>query len=170
MISVSRRDIVCLCGSTRFKPAFEEVARQLTVNGAIILMPHAWGQWDGTIAQDSALKDRMDELHLDKIRLAKRIFVVNPNGYVGTSTRAEIAAARGWGLPVEFLRPPTSEASPFAEGDVAQVVGGPVDLQFINCRFMVKRIAGMGLVILDCPALGPQGELAIPPASLLRVK
>ena len=40
-----------------------------------------------------------------KIDLADRVLVVNPGGYVGESTRREIAHARTAGKPVSFTDP-----------------------------------------------------------------
>lgn len=33
---------VCLCGSTKFKDTFYEVAKELTLKGYIVLMPHVF--------------------------------------------------------------------------------------------------------------------------------
>ena len=47
----------------------------------------------------------LDALHLRKIDLADRVLVVNPRGYIGESTRREIAYARAAGKPVSFTTP-----------------------------------------------------------------
>ena len=47
----------------------------------------------------------LDALHLRKIDLADRILIVNPGGYVGESTRREIAYAQAVGKPVTFTDP-----------------------------------------------------------------
>lgn len=44
----------------------------------------------------------LDALHLRKIDLANRVLIVNPGGYVGDSTRREIAYARAAGKPISF--------------------------------------------------------------------
>jgi hypothetical protein len=44
-------------------------------------------------------------LHRHKIDLADRVVVVNPGGYVGESTAAEIAYARAAGKRVDFTEP-----------------------------------------------------------------
>jgi hypothetical protein len=48
-------------------------------------------------------KERLDDLHRAKIRLADRVYVVAPGGYIGDSTRAEIAYAKRLGLPVHYV-------------------------------------------------------------------
>ena len=40
-----------------------------------------------------AMKPMLDDMHLRKIDLADEIFVINPGGYIGTSTRREIEYA-----------------------------------------------------------------------------
>jgi len=48
---------------------------------------------------------RLDELHRRKIDLSDRVIVVSdPTGYIGESTRAEIAYAEGLGMPVRYRR------------------------------------------------------------------
>ena len=44
-------------------------------------------------------------MHLRKIDLADEIFVVNVNGYIGESTRREIAYAQKMGKKVNYLVP-----------------------------------------------------------------
>jgi hypothetical protein len=54
-----------------------------------------------TIEQKTAL----GVLHLRKIDLAHRVLVVNPGGYIGESTRREIAYAHATGKPISFTDP-----------------------------------------------------------------
>lgn len=98
--------IVCLCGSTRF---FDEFRRQnlcLTLEGKIVLSIGCDTKADGDIAgiQDLAqVKADLDKLHRDKIRLADEVLVLNVGGYIGDSTRSEIAYAAELGKPVRYL-------------------------------------------------------------------
>ena len=48
----------------------------------------------------------LDALHLHKIDMADRVLIVNPGGYVGDSTRREIAYAQAAGKPITFNRSP----------------------------------------------------------------
>jgi hypothetical protein len=106
-----RPEIVVLCGSTRFYDAFQEANYDLTMAGKIVLSvgfyPHAkaeHGHGEG-VGHDSAEKIALDDLHKRKIDLADYVFVLNVGGYVGESTRSEVAYAREIGLPVDYLEP-----------------------------------------------------------------
>jgi len=95
--------IVCLCGSTRFKEAFLFAQRQFTRQGVIVLTIGEFGHADQTgVMDDPKLKARLDELHLRKIDLADFVYVLNIGGYIGDSTRREIAYARQHNKSVKF--------------------------------------------------------------------
>jgi nucleoside 2-deoxyribosyltransferase len=74
--------------------------RQLTFAGVIVVAPSEADE-SPTPEQKAAL----DALHLRKIDLADRVLIVNPGGYVGESTRREIAYAQATGKPVAFTDP-----------------------------------------------------------------
>lgn len=42
-------------------------------------------------------------MHRQKIRMADEVYVVDPGGYLGESTRREIAVAESLGTPVRYL-------------------------------------------------------------------
>jgi len=94
--------IVCLCGSIRFGEMFRYVNQRETLAGKIVLAPGCF-QGDVVLEVLPGVKGRLDELHLRKIDLADEIFVVNVGGYVGESTRREIAYARQQGKQVWWL-------------------------------------------------------------------
>ncbi|MDR6172754.1 hypothetical protein QE364_001464 [Nocardioides zeae] len=96
----TRPEIVCICGSARFADEMRRTNRDLTLAGSIVLAP---AEVDGPV--DAEQKALLDELHLQKVDLADRVVVVNPGGYVGDSTRREIARARSTGTPVTFTHP-----------------------------------------------------------------
>jgi hypothetical protein len=95
--------IVCLCGSTRFMTDIELAAQRETLAGRIVVRPEInmhtpdprWG-----ITDPNATKRGLDELHRAKIRLADEVLFVCPGGYLGPSTRAELAYARQLGEPI----------------------------------------------------------------------
>jgi hypothetical protein len=96
-----RPPIVVLCGSARFHDEFQEANYRLTMAGSIVLSvgfhPRAG------VGPDSDEKVALDELHKRKIDLADRVHVLNVGGYIGESTRSEIAYAEAAGKPVSYL-------------------------------------------------------------------
>jgi len=82
--------IVCLCGSTKFKETFEQTVREETLAGRIVLVPGIYFHADN---EEVTLKtkDFLDLLHLRKIDLADEVLVIDCGGYIGHSTRNEIA-------------------------------------------------------------------------------
>ncbi|MEU7329388.1 MULTISPECIES: hypothetical protein [Streptomyces] len=99
-----RPEIVCICGSTRFLHRMRRANRDLTFAGVIVVAP---GEADELITDEQ--KAALDALHLRKIDLADRVLVVNPGGYIGESTRREIAYAHATGKPVSFTDPVPSD-------------------------------------------------------------
>ncbi|MYV42359.1 hypothetical protein GT030_26710 [Streptomyces sp. SID1328] len=99
--------IVVICGSTRFMTEMNEADLRETAAGKIVVKPGCDVKsphelWSDP-AEAEALKVRLDDLHRAKIRLADEVLVVG--GYIGESTRAEIAYARSLGRPVRFTHP-----------------------------------------------------------------
>ena len=95
--SAARPITICLCGSTRFKDVFDEANYVLTLNGCIVLtVAFAPGvtEHGEHIGITPAQKEALDVLHLQKIDRADVVVVLNVGGYVGESTRREIAYAR----------------------------------------------------------------------------
>ncbi|MFF3208370.1 hypothetical protein [Streptomyces sp. NPDC002962] len=104
-----RPPIVVLCGSSRFWDAFTEAALYETVAGRIVLAPGCNLKTPHPLWDDPARADRLkrvlDDLHLRKIDLADDVLIVNPGGYIGDSTRREIAYARSLGKPLRYTHP-----------------------------------------------------------------
>lgn len=92
---------VCLCGSTRFKDKFFEVAKDLTMKGCIVTMPMVFMHSGDEI--NSIEKNFLDEVHKAKIADADLIYIINVDGYIGDSTRNEINWAAELGKKIEYL-------------------------------------------------------------------
>lgn len=84
--------IVTLCGSLRFRTAFAEWAARLALGRNLVFQP-------AMMDADPEDKTGLDELHLLKITKSHAILVLDPHGYVGASTRAEIAFAARVNMP-----------------------------------------------------------------------
>ena len=96
----NRPEIVCICGSARFMTEMREANRELTFAGVIVVAPS-----EADESPTPEQKAVLDALHLRKIDLADRVLIVNPGGYVGESTRREIAYAHAVGKPITFTHP-----------------------------------------------------------------
>lgn len=98
-----RPRIVCLCGSTRFRDAFQAANREETLQGKIVLSVGLFGHGEDKNVVTEEIKARLDRLHLEKIRLSDEILVLNVEGHIGESTAREIACALYLGRSVRFL-------------------------------------------------------------------
>ena len=107
---VGKYKVITLCGSTRFKDAFMEAQKRLTLEGNIVISVGLFGHsgddevWDGMNEGTlSKTKEMLDDMHKRKIDMADEIYVINVGGYIGDSTRSEIAYALATGKRVNYL-------------------------------------------------------------------
>ena len=84
--------VITLCGSTRFKPYFEEANRIMTLKGCIVISVGCFGHAGDTFTDEQ--KEMLDDIHKRKIDMADAIYVINKDGYIGSSTASEIAYAK----------------------------------------------------------------------------
>lgn len=107
---IGKYKVITLCGSTKFKDDFMREQKRLTLEGNIIftvgLFGHSgdnevWeGMDDGTLTKT---KEMLDDMHFRRIDMSDEIFVINKNGYIGTSTRNEIDYAVKTGKKVNYM-------------------------------------------------------------------
>ena len=95
--------VITLCGSTRFKEAFLEQQKRLTLEGNIVLSVGLFGHSGDGEVWTEGIKAMLDDMHKRKIDMADEIFVINVGGYIGESTRSEIAYAESTGKAVRYL-------------------------------------------------------------------
>jgi hypothetical protein len=95
--------IITLCGSTRFRDEFTEAQKRLTLEGNIVISVGLFGHSGDGEAMLPETKEMLDDMHKRKIDLADEIFVVNPGGYIGSSTRSEIDYAAQTGKVVRYM-------------------------------------------------------------------
>lgn len=107
---IGKYKVITLCGSTRFKDEFNEINKKLTLEGNIVisvgLFGHSgdnevWENMDEGILTKT--KEMLDDMHKRKIDMADEIFVINKNGYIGSSTKSEIEYAIQTGKKVNYL-------------------------------------------------------------------
>jgi len=106
--------IITLCGSTRFKDEFLEAQKRLTLEGNIVISVGLFGHSGDEEVWAENIKPMLDDMHLRKIDLADEIFVINPGGYIGSSTQKEIEYAHSTGKEVRYLVP--AKRGRFTEG------------------------------------------------------
>ena len=107
---VGKYRVITLCGSTRFKDAFMEAQKRLTLEGNIVISVGLFGHsgdnevWEG-MSEDTVTetKEMLDDMHKRKIDMADEIYVINVGDYIGSSTRSEIEYAEATGKGVRYL-------------------------------------------------------------------
>jgi hypothetical protein len=99
-------EVVCLLGSTRFRDLYDAENRRLTLEGKIVLTCGVWVHHEAETANDAETKERLDDLHRWKIDWSDRVHVINPGGYLGESTRREMAYAEQRGKALTYLERP----------------------------------------------------------------
>lgn len=95
--------VVTLCGSTRFKDAFLQAQKRLTLEGCIVISVGLFGHAGDDEVWTAGTKEMLDDMHKQKILMADEIFVINPDGYIGASTRSEIEFATAHNIRVRYL-------------------------------------------------------------------
>lgn len=95
--------VITLCGSTRFKDAFMDAQKQLTLEGNIVISVGLFGHSGDDEVWTEGIKEMLDDMHKRKIDMADEIFVINVGGYIGPSTRSEIEYAKMTGKTVRYL-------------------------------------------------------------------
>lgn len=96
--------IVCLCGSTKFKKAYEDAVLSESLKGKIVLTVICFTHAD-KINLTHEQKVGADALHKEKIVISHEILVLNVGGYIGDSTMSEIRFAENLGKTISYLEP-----------------------------------------------------------------
>jgi len=95
--------IITLCGSTKFRDAFIAEQKRLTLEGNIVISVGLFGHSGDDEVWSESTKKMLDDMHKRKIDLADEIFIINPGGYIGQSTKSEIEYAHRTKKPVKYL-------------------------------------------------------------------
>ena len=100
---VGKYKVITLCGSTRFKDDFLREQKRLTLEGNIVISVGLFGHSGDNEVWTENTKEMLDDMHKRKIDMADEIFVINKDGYVGTSTKSEIEYATKTGKKVVYM-------------------------------------------------------------------
>lgn len=79
-----------------------KVKEKLTLEGNIVLTPNFFSNLKKEDI-DLETKKMLDEMHRQKIDMSDEIFVINPEGYIGESTKSEIKYAQEKGKVIFYL-------------------------------------------------------------------
>lgn len=93
---------ITLCGSTKFKKAFELLNKQLSLEGNVVYSVALFAHADNEPLTPEQ-KIKLDEVHKRKIDNSDGVFVIDVDGYIGASTRSEIEYAESTGKFVAYL-------------------------------------------------------------------
>lgn len=102
---IGKYNVITLCGSTKFKDEFIYQAKRLTLEGNIVLNLSIFGHSEDVEVWKDNTKEMLDDMHLRKIDICDKIFVVNVGGYIGEATRKEIDYAVKNNKEVIYLEP-----------------------------------------------------------------
>ena len=106
---VGKYKVVTLCGSVRFKDAFMEAQKRLTLAGNIVISVGLFDVPAITATEPSSednltkIKEMLDDMHKRKIDMSDEIYVINVDGYIGPTTQSEIEYAKVTGKTVRYL-------------------------------------------------------------------
>lgn len=103
---MEKAKVITMCGSLKFEDEIRKQTERLELEGNCVLSIIYPG--NPNFDKDSYTPEQhqlFDKLHKQKIDMSDAIFVVNVNGYVGSSTKSESAYAIAQGKEVLSLEP-----------------------------------------------------------------
>ena len=100
--------VITLCGSTKFKDAFIEAQKQLTLKGYIVISVGLFGHSGDDEVWNDGVKEMLADMHKRKIDMADEIMVIDVDGYIGESTESEIEYAKSKGKFISFYSNPAA--------------------------------------------------------------
>ena len=98
---VDMNKIVTICGSMKFKDKIMEIAKELEIKNKYVVIQCIYSNDKFSESEQQILAD----LHYNKIEISDAIYVINANGYIGSSTSKEIEYAKKLGKEVMYLEP-----------------------------------------------------------------
>ena len=102
---VGKYKVITLCGSTKFKDDFLKEQKRLSLEGNIVISVGLFGHSGDGEVWDEGIKEMLDDMHKRKIDMADEIFVINKDGYIGSSTKSEIEYAKSTNKKVNYMEP-----------------------------------------------------------------
>lgn len=99
---MNKREVVVMIGSTRFQNSFIEEAWNLTKEGKIVWLPNFRPSTMMSKGFDIP-EEELEDIGFNKIDIADSVFVVNEDGYIGSSTSKEIEHAKSINKPIRYM-------------------------------------------------------------------
>lgn len=96
------REIIVMSGSSRFKEDFDREEERLTLAGNVVLSLGVFSKYTG-LELTKEQKDQLFLVHIEKILMADRLYVINKDGYIGDSTCKEIEFAKNLGIKISYM-------------------------------------------------------------------
>lgn len=100
---VGKYKVITLCGSARFENDFLREQKRLTLEGNIVISVGFFSNANNDEIFSDNTKLMLGDMHKRKIDMADEIFVINKDGYIGSSTRSEIEYAINTGKKVNYM-------------------------------------------------------------------
>ena len=100
---VGKYKVITLCGSTKFKEQYLEAQKRLTLEGNVVISVGLLGHSGDDEVWTKGTKAMLDDMQRCKIATADDICVIIVGGYIGESTRSEIAYANSQGIAIRYL-------------------------------------------------------------------
>jgi hypothetical protein len=116
--------ILTLCGSSRFEKQYKAMNERLTLAGHVVFSLSVYPS-DKSIREwyTEEQKNRLDLVHLAKIKASDGIVVLNVDGYIGPSTTREIEWAKMLDKKIFWLE--TSAHGKFLGAGIGHIPGAP---------------------------------------------
>lgn len=94
--------VITLCGSLRFKDEMMKVALELELQGNCVLTP-IYPISDDKDAFTEEEAEMLGDMHRCRIDLSDAVYIVNKDGYIGSSVKAEIEYAKSKNKEIIYL-------------------------------------------------------------------
>ena len=102
---VGKYKVITLCGSTKFKDEFLREQKRLSLEGNIVISVGMFGHSGDNEVWNDNIKEMLDDMHKRKIDMSDEIFVINKDGYIGSSTKSEIEYAKSTNKKINYMEP-----------------------------------------------------------------
>lgn len=112
---------ITLCGSTKFKKEFELVNAMLSLEGYVVYSCAIFGH-QSNIELTPKEKKMLDKVHKGKIMNSDEIYVINVDGYIGESTKKEIAFAKFMDKKVTYFLNENEKYNNFVDNRMKGVI------------------------------------------------